>query len=72
MLSFDLADEGRTIKIYFDEDGMAKLNKALEEVRTDGDHIHLLTPANGGRHLDETTPRGKQAIGEVILNWVGD
>jgi hypothetical protein len=38
MLSFDLADEGRTIRIYFDEEGMEKLNKAMEEVRADGDH----------------------------------
>jgi tRNA-dihydrouridine synthase len=72
MLSFDLADEGRTIRIYFDEEGMAKLNKAMEEVRADGDHIHLRTAADGGTELDETTPRGKKAIYEVVLNWVRD
>jgi hypothetical protein len=72
MLSFDLAEEDRTVKIYCDENGMATLIKALERVRADGDHIHLRTPANGGRDLDEKDPWGQEAITEVILNWVGD
>jgi hypothetical protein len=72
MLSFSLADEGRTVEISCDEEGMAKLIKALEEVRADGDHIHLRTPADGGRDLNEKTPWGKDAIYEVVLNWVGN
>ncbi len=51
---------------------MAKLIEARERVRADGDYMHLLTPSNGGRELDEKTPRGKEAIGEVILEWVRD
>jgi len=72
MLSFALADEGRTVKIYCDEEGMAKLVKGLERLRAEGDHIHLLTPSNGGHELDEKTPRGKKAVGEVILEWAHD
>jgi hypothetical protein len=72
MLSFNLAAEGKTVEISCDEEGMAKLIKALERVRADRDHIHIRTPANGGRDLDEKTPWGQEAIGEVILNWVGD
>jgi hypothetical protein len=35
-------------------------------------HIHLRTPADGGRDLDEKTPWGTEAIYEVVLNWAGD
>lgn len=72
MLSFNLADEGKTVEISCDEEGMAKLIKALERVRAQGDHIHLCTPSNGGRELDEKNPWGQEAIGEVILNWVAE
>lgn len=72
MLSFSLADEGRTIEISCDQEGMAKLINALERVRADGNHIHLLTPADGGRDLDDKTPWGTEAIYEVVLNWVRD
>jgi hypothetical protein len=72
MLSFELANEGRAIEISFDEQRMAALIKALERVRADGDHIHLCTPSNGGRELSEKNPWGKEAIGEVIINWVGE
>jgi hypothetical protein len=60
------------LEINCDEKGMAVLIKALESVRADGDHIHLLTPSNGGRELDEIDPWGKPGIGEVIINWVGE
>lgn len=72
MLSFELANAGRAIEISCDEQGMAALIKALEKVRSDGDHVHLLTPSNGGRELSEKNPWGKEAIGEVIINWVGE
>jgi len=70
MLSFELANEGRAIQIYCDKEGLSTLMKALERVRSSG-HLHLLTPANGGRELSDKTPWGKDAIGEVIINWVG-
>jgi hypothetical protein len=72
MLSFELANEGRAVEISCDEQGMTALIKALERVRAQGDHIHLCTPSNGGRDLDEKNPWGGEAIGEVIINWVGD
>jgi hypothetical protein len=72
MLSFALSDEGRTVIINCDEEGMGKLIKALERLRADGNHIHLRTLADGGRDLDEKTPWGEDAIYEVILNWTGD
>lgn len=72
MLSFELANAGRAIEISCDEAGMAALIKALERVRADGDHLHLRTPSNGGRDLSEKSPWGQDAIGEVIINWVGE
>lgn len=72
MLSFDIVNEGRGIEISCDERGMTTLIQALERVRADGDHVHLLTRSNGGRELDEKNPWGKETIGEVIINWVGD
>lgn len=72
MLSFELANEGRAVEISCDEQGMTALIKALERVRAKGDHIHLCTPSNGGRDLSEKNPWGGAAIGEVIINWVGD
>ncbi len=72
MLSFELTNEGRGILIYCDEDGMTTFVAALERLRSHGDHIHLLTRSNGGRELSEKNPLGKDAIGEVIIDWVGD
>ncbi len=75
MLSFELANEGRGIQIYCDEEGMATLVRALEKVRSGGDHLHLLTPSNGGRRgldLSEKNPWGGDTIPEVIIDWVGE
>jgi hypothetical protein len=71
MLSFALSDQGRTVVINFDEEGMTKLIKAFERVRVHG-HIHLRTAADGGGDLDEKTPWGGDVIYEVVLNWAGD
>ena len=72
MLSFQLANEGRAVEISIDEQGMVVLVRMLERVRADRDHLHFRTPSNGGRELSEKTPWGKDAIGEVIINWVGE
>ena len=72
MLSFQVINAGRGIEIHCDDQGMATLVKALERIRPNGGHAHLLTPSNGGRELDEKTPWGEEAIGEVIINWAGD
>ena len=72
MLSFHISNEGREIQICCDEEGIATLIKMLERVRADGDHLHFFSPSNGGRDLSDTTPWGQQAIGEVIINWVGE
>jgi hypothetical protein len=71
MLSFQIKNAGREIQIDCDEQGMATLIGALEKVRF-GDHVHLLAPSNGGRELDEKTLWGRDAVGEVVINWVGD
>jgi hypothetical protein len=57
--------------MVFDEQGKATLIEALDKVETAG-HLHLLTPANGGRHLSEKDPWGKDTVGEVIITWGGD
>ena len=71
MLYFQIINQGRGIQIGLDEQGKATLIKALDKVEAAG-HLHLLTPANGGRELSEKTPWGKDTIGEVIVTWVGD
>jgi hypothetical protein len=48
MLSFSLADEGRTVEISCDGEGMAKLINALERVRADG-NPHSPAYAGGWR-----------------------
>jgi hypothetical protein len=70
VLSFELTNEGRAIQISCDRDGMMTLITALEKIRASGDHVHLLTPANGGRELSEKSPFGKDTVGEVILDWI--
>lgn len=72
MLSFELTEEGRTILIHCDEEGMAALIKALERLRAQGDHVQVLTPSNGGHVLSEHSPSGKDVIREVIIEWEGD
>lgn len=71
MLTFHIERQGKAIQICCDDEGMAVLIKALEDVRTEG-HLHLRTPENGGRELNEKDPWGIKAIGEVMLDWVGD
>jgi len=71
MLSFQIINQGRGIQIYFDDEGKATLIDALDKVETAG-HLHLLTPANGGRELSEKTPWGKDTVGEVIITWGGN
>ena len=72
MLSFELANEGRAIQIFCDQQGLAAFIAAVEKARKDGDHIHLRTPADSGRDLSATNPSGHRAIPEVVLNWVGE
>lgn len=71
MLSFQIVTPNE-IQIHCDDSGMATLIGALEKIRPDGGHVHLLTPSNGGRELDEQTPWGDPTVGEVIITWVGD
>lgn len=72
MLFFQIINQGRGIQIGCDDQGMAALISALEKIRPAGGHVHLRTPSNGGRALNEKTPWGKETIGEVIITWVGD
>lgn len=69
MLSFELTNEGRGIQAYCDEQGLATLIRALEKLRSTRGHMHLCTPANGGRDLSEKNPWGADAIGEVIFTY---
>jgi hypothetical protein len=72
MLSFEIINSGQGIQIACDQQGLATLIGALEKLRNTADHIHLLTPSNGGHELSEQTPWGGKAIGEVIVTTGGD
>lgn len=71
MLSFQIADSGREIQVHCDEAGVAILLATLTKLQSSPGHAHLRTPSNGGRELDEETPWGEVAIGEVIINVGG-
>lgn len=72
MLSFSVSNLGHEIQIHCDEGGAKILIDALSKIRPTGGHVHLRTPANGGHALDEKTPFGEGAVGEVIITWVGN
>jgi hypothetical protein len=73
MVSFQVINQGKGIQISGDEQGMATLVEALKKIQPTGGHIHLRTPANGGKELDKMTPWGEEdTIGEVIITWSGD
>ena len=70
MLSFQLTEQGQ-ITIFCDRVGMATLRQALDKLEAErAGHHHLWGPAMGGNELNEKTPFGDAAVGEVILNYV--
>lgn len=72
MLSFQLINHGQGIQVNCDEHGVSTLLEALKRVQPVGGHVHLRTPANGGKELDDKSPWGEDTIGEVIITWAGD
>lgn len=72
MLSFEVAEHGKTIQVCCDAEGMKTLVSALERIRASGGHIHLCAPSCGGHELNDNTPWSTEAIGEVIFTWIGD
>ncbi len=73
MISFRLADEGNSIQVDCDLDGLNKLLSVLSAMAKDKrGHIHLRSPSAGGNLLSDTTPWGKRAIAEVIVSLGGD
>ena len=72
MLSFQLINQGQGIQVNCDEQGMTTLLEALKKVQPTGGHIHLRTPANGGKELDEKSPWGEDTVGEVVITWTGE
>jgi hypothetical protein len=70
MLSFKIKQSG-ALQVYVDQQGLELLIRGIDDARRHG-HTHLCTPTNGGNALDERTPFGDEAIGEVIIDWEGD
>ena len=73
MLSFQIIQSGNStaIQVHIDEQGLAILVERIKDARQFG-HVHLCTAANGGKELDEETPIGHKAVGEVIVDWEGE
>ena len=70
MLSFQVADTGRTVKVFCDAKGMAILLSALAKlVGERASHVHLRTPGEGGNDLNEKTPWGEEAALEVMIQY---
>jgi hypothetical protein len=70
VLSFQLTESEQAIQIDCDEKGMKILLDALARARAAGAHVHLCAPSIGGHELNQTTPFGERAIGEVIISYV--
>ncbi|WP_442755790.1 hypothetical protein ACNHKD_03785 [Methylocystis sp. JAN1] len=68
MLSFECEED--TIKIALDSIGLEQFITILRQLEKRRGHMHLLTPSNGGHELDEKTPWGNKAIGEVIIDLI--
>ncbi len=70
MLSFELTDDRTAIQIYCDSEGAGVLLETLGRlVRERGGHSHLRGPSAGGNDLDEASPFGTKALGEVIIDY---
>ena len=72
MLSFQIVNEGKAVQICCDHDGMSILLEKLAQLIRDPDHVHLRSPASGGKDLSETTPFGEPALGNVIIDYSPD
>lgn len=64
-LSFTSVADGAAIQVYCDEEGLNGLIANLEE--REAGHVHLRSPSNGGTVLNDQTPWGNEAIGEVVI-----
>ncbi len=71
MLSFSIANSGRTIQIYCDDLGISKLVDVLNGLRGSGSHIHLWGPPLG-HDISTKTPFDEAAVPEVIISHGGD
>jgi hypothetical protein len=73
MLSFQIIQSGNAaaIQVHIDQQGLATLVKRIGDAGKFG-HVHLCTASNGGSDLNETTPFGEKAVGEVIVDWEGE
>jgi hypothetical protein len=73
MLSFQIADEGKSIQIDCDKVGLAALISELQRLQEDDSgHVHLRAPSVGGSLLSDKTPWGKAAAGEVVISLGGE
>jgi len=68
MMSFEC--DQHKVMIAIDAAGVSQLVDLLKQLEKRGGHLHLLTPANGGHELEERTPWGGDAIGEVIIDLI--
>ena len=70
MLSFEIINSGTAIQIHCDAEGMSVLFGALAKlVGEHASHCHLWAPSHGGSQLSDTTPWGKPAVNEVIIDY---
>ena len=70
MLSFQIDDSRRKIKVDCNAEGMAILLGALAKlVGERASHIHLWTVTASGGVLNDKTPWGDEAVPEVIINY---
>lgn len=58
------------VMIAIDADGASQLIDLLKQLEKRGGHIHLFAPSNGGHELEERTPWGREAIGEVVIDLI--
>lgn len=72
MLSFQIVQDGLSIQIDCDNEGIDLLVDALLKLKDSGSHVHLRGPSHGGTELNDLTPYGEGAVNEVIISHGGD
>ncbi len=71
MLSFEvrITKFGEEINVFADDAGLDYLIEVLQDLKQDeGGHIHLMADDPPLGNLDKTTPSGRKAILEVVIN----
>jgi immunity protein 32 of polymorphic toxin system len=67
MFTVELNEKLSALELHFDKAGIESLIRQLENLKAVNSHIHLMTPAWGGKELTENTHGANKLINHLIL-----